>query len=193
MKNQNVKTLPKQSKMFDKNRIIAWMWRWSNSKAYSADEEDFEEFLKEYKERLNKIKEVYHPKDYDELKHIALSFHNNYTQREMVNTNKSLQLATWILAIATILFTVSEIWGSGTANNVTRIMAQFVLGFFILFVVGSILSILITWIKRAIKWLILKKPHIFCSQCGRIIFEYEEEGDKKPAITLCPECLRKKG
>jgi len=123
-----------------KDKIINWLWRYANKYSSEETEEDFIEFLEDYKKRLNKIKEVYHPKDNDELKQISLAFNNVYTQRQMVQANKNLSLATWVLAFATIAFSISTIWGQNQALKAVTIGLQIVFILFIIAIVSGILT-----------------------------------------------------
>lgn len=137
-----------------KNKVINWLWKYANNPDYSQEDEDFGELLEDYKKRLHKIKEVYHPKDNDELKQIALSFDNAYSQRKMIEANNSLKLATWVLALATIGFTIKEIWGAEKASGlIYNIFAVIVPGFMIIILIGAGLFIVNKIIKMIIKFL----------------------------------------
>lgn len=172
---------------------MGWLWDYANSKEYSREDKDFEELLEDYQKRLNKIKEVYHPKDDNELKQIALSFDNIYSQRKIVEANNGLKWATWVLAFATIIFAAKELWGAEeTTSFIYKLFAVVVpaIVIIILIIIGFVMGRKI--VKFVIKWVIGKSKHIWCIKCGRIIKEFEEEGDKRPSFTTCPECFKKK-
>ena len=175
------------------NKLLLWLSKYSNSKEYDSEEEDFEEFLKEYKKRKDKIKDIYHSKNNEESKQIPLLFLNSYGQRKMVDANKNLVIATWILALATIIFTISHVWGATAASNIIDIGFKILLVLSFVVFIGLILRLVNRWIKKIIKSILLKRPHIWCYKCGRIIIEYEKKGHKNPAFTTCPDCRDKIG
>lgn len=172
-----------------KSKIINFLWKWSNSNINKKVEEDFSEFLKEYKKRQTEIKEVYHPKNDEELKGVALAFSTSYTQKQMALATDSLKNATWILALATIAFTLSQLIGP---NQTLTLISQLIVVLLWIIVIFIGISFVINIVKFIVRFFISKQAHVWCSKCGRIVSEYESEGDAKPAITLCPDCLKKR-
>lgn len=177
--------------MINWKKINAKIWDYARNDITQDVGEDFIEFLKDYKKRLSKIKEIYEPKDDIELKQVALSFHNAYSQESIVKANKNLTLATWVLALATIAFAISAIWGSDTANNFVQIGFKVLIAIIFVAVFVGVIQFIIEILRRFAKFIISRQKHILCSNCGRIVWEYESDGDRRPAISTCPECLNK--
>jgi hypothetical protein len=170
-----------------KDRIVNLIWLNVRKDDSLESEEEFEEFLNNYEQRTKRIKQLYPNRTNLDINNIALSLENAYNQKQISEANKGLKVATWILAFATIAFTIATIWGASTAGSI-------VTGIFrVLVVIVAILVLFwlaLTILAFIIRILFFRSPHIICSKCNRIIFEYEREGDKKPAFTTCPECSK---
>ncbi|MFH1840166.1 MAG: hypothetical protein ABH849_03380 [Nanoarchaeota archaeon] len=191
--NENKKIDESQSgKNKIKNRIIGNLWKYANNDLTKQTEGEFLEFLDDYKEREEAIKKYYPSMKDDELKRIAVSFNTAYLQRKMVESNSSLKIATWVLAISTIIFTTINLLGAKATQGILAPILQGGLIFFItLAIVAFVWTLVKISSKKIIKRILVNQPHVICGVCGRIVTEYEEEGDEKPAITTCPNCLEK--
>lgn len=130
-------------------KIMGWYKEDPNEK---QETEEFEKFLI----RCNKRKEMI-------IKHfgiirgdpeqMALSVENAYTQKKISEANNSLMVATWVLAVATIAFTVGTVYGVSELNNAIRIALQIIAG---IIVIGLGL-VVVKGIWRIIRLKIIKR------------------------------------
>lgn len=93
-----------------------------------AEEEKFDIFLAKIENRMNKIKSAQNAETHQARAEIALLFENAFTQRKMVDANNSLKTATWVLAVATIAFTIGTVYGITELNKTVQISLQFIVG-----------------------------------------------------------------
>jgi hypothetical protein len=106
------------------NRLIQWYNNLDPDE--KSEQEEFELFLKKYDERRNKIARMYKlpPENLNEL---SLSFENAYTQRKISEANKSLKIATWVLAAATIALVIGEVYGATKLENTLETFSYLIL------------------------------------------------------------------
>jgi uncharacterized transporter YbjL len=117
-----------------------------------AEEEEFGEFLEKVEKRMDRIKAAQKAETHEARAQVALMFENAYTQRKIAEANKKLQIATWILAFATIALVVGDVYGSSELSRTFQVALQFILG---ILVIGLALGV-IRGIWKFIKW-VLKK------------------------------------
>lgn len=131
--------------------LITWYTEDPNER---EEEEDFNEFIRKVEKRMDKIDAVQTARTHEARAQVALMFENAYTQKKIVEANNSLKAATWILAIATMAFTVGTVYGVAELNNVARIALQIVVGIIViglaLFVLKGIWNI-IKFISKKLK------------------------------------------
>lgn len=131
------------------NNLVKW---YKQDPDERAEQEEFEAFLDKIEKRMNKIKVAQKAETHEARAQVALMFENAYTQRKIAEANKNLQVATWILAVATIALVVGDVYGATELSKTSQVALQFVLG---LLVIGLVLAIL-RGIWKFIWW-VLKK------------------------------------
>ena len=103
------------------------------------EEEEFDEFLSKVEKRMNRIKSAQRAETHQARAEVALMFENAYTQRKMVEANNSLKAATWVLAVATIAFTIGTVYGIMELNKMIQVALQIFIG---IIVIGLALFVL---------------------------------------------------
>lgn len=87
-----------------------------------------------------------------ELRERVNAFYSSYYQKELATSNRHLTTATWVLALATILFTISNVYGPETADSTFILFMQIALatvllgGFFN--TIFNIQATLVGWWKQ---------------------------------------------
>ena len=82
-----------------------------------AQDEEFGEFLQKIEKRMDRIKAAQKAQTQEGRAQVALMFEQAYTQRKIAEFNRNLQVATWVLAIATIALVVGEVYGAEELNK----------------------------------------------------------------------------
>jgi hypothetical protein len=120
-------------------------------------DEDLQESLKEFKKIVKEIDEKRLDVEGNEgLRSKVKMFYDYHYQKELARSNRNLSLATWILALATIVLTVSTIYGAEATDTLLKQTTEIIL---IIVIIIIAIAVIFDIFSRAKGWLhkIIKK------------------------------------
>jgi hypothetical protein len=128
------------------------IWKWikknrNENSEESLEEEEYDKFLLKIEKRMDKIKGARKAQTHEARAQIGLMVENAYTQKKMVDVSNSLREATWILALATIAFTIGTVYGVAQLNNIMMIALQ---------IIGLLIIALLAFVVLKGIWKIVK-------------------------------------
>lgn len=136
-------------------KLISWFVKeQKRDYDWEEDEEEFNKFLERTRRRMEKISEAQRATSHEARAQVALMFEEAYTQKKMVEANRSLKFATWVLAVATIAFTVGTVYGASELNKTIQIALQILVGFLAIGLAWGILKAIwkfVRFISRSTK------------------------------------------
>ena len=137
-------------------KIKDFLWKFAN-KDYSSQDE-FELTMKDYSEVYNRTRYKFPNINLDKIHDIVSSLHSVKLQKEMSKSSNRLAIATWVLAISTIIFTMSNLWGEEITNNILEAaFLGIIQGGALLFAAGFALAILIIGSKKILRKILSKE------------------------------------
>jgi len=142
--------------------MVKWIksvWKWflknqrKNSDEY-FEEEEFDKHVEKILARMNRNPLVKGAGTREDRAQIALMVENSFTQKKMTEVNNSLKIATWFLAIATLIFAYTVLVDSPNKGlilgNLIKILDIFFIIGIVIFIYG-ILNIFYRFIIRIMK------------------------------------------
>jgi len=135
-------------------KLIIYVWRLirknqrENSEKY-LEEEEFNEYIKKIESRMDRIPSARKAPTWESRAQVALMFENAYTQKKITEVSNSLRNATWILAIATLIFAYTALVDSGNKGLIITDIKN-VLNLFVLIIIGIVF---IEIFKKLIKFI----------------------------------------
>jgi len=134
-------------------RAIKWVFsKIKEDPSESLEEEEYNEFALKIAKRVKTLPNYFGTIRADDPLELALLIENARTQKKITEANESLKVATWILAVATVAFTVGTIYGVVELNKVFEIALQIILGFIVLGLGVKLVKGFLPMINFLIKW-----------------------------------------
>jgi len=135
-------------------KITKWIW---NKITEDPDEvlekEEYDKFASILAKRVRNLHDHFGTIRAQDPLQLALLIENVRTQKQITQANESLKFATWILAIATIAFTIGTVYGKSELDSVLLIALQIIVGFVALGLAYFVLKGIFKGFKHIIKFL----------------------------------------
>ena len=117
-----------------------------------SDEEEYKEFVSKIARRVKALPDNFGIIRADDPLQLALLIENAHIQKKITEANESLKIATWVLAFATIAFTIGTIYGVVELNKVFEVILQGIVGIIILVLGVKLVKGFLPMINFLIKW-----------------------------------------
>ena len=120
----------------------------------SGADEDKKKFAEELKRDIELVKTIAPELERrSDLQERLSLFYNAFFQKELAKSNKNLTTATWILALSTVAFTISTIYGPQIADTTIKTIIQDGLAFIIILAVLQLAFNILEGVKKLVIWL----------------------------------------
>ena len=144
-------------KLFKKIQKL-WQKNQEKSSERYIEREEFKKDLKEYSKDIEAIYDSPVMDFQERTLEKASLIQNMHLQRKLTQATDGLRTATWILALATIVFAWVAITDSPNSNHIIQILQAIATGFVYFLIIAMIIALfwkiivfIFKWIKRSIK------------------------------------------